>query len=273
MNKFYYVTVASGDDFIKKYTIPCVKSLIRTGISPKDIHFIGRSKSDIRLFASGVPEVNVYRHKVDLSPVCWRYCKGRRKYSYFRAIVLHKVFPKPIPNRHMVCFDGDVLFYKDPTEFLKKRCQKTWFWHGKELIERSIAGRSGKTTKDINVKSYKSLSTWCSEPQAHLMVKWGAKVVPKREVCCGFYVLHPNDHEGVIRVMKDGVIEIRDKFCKHSGAGDQKPMNAALAVCGVDWHGGLKFDCPEHLEYFDLFLNSTQGKKDFVKQAQKMGLY
>ena len=48
-NSFYYVTAATGKEFINNYTKWAVRSLIKTGISPKNIHVIGNSKEDIKL--------------------------------------------------------------------------------------------------------------------------------------------------------------------------------------------------------------------------------
>jgi hypothetical protein len=273
MNKFYYVTVASGENFIRTYTAYAVKSLIRTGVPCSGINIVGNTDSDLKLLKELLPgDINFYKLEEDLSIVKWKSFGGKRKYSLLKAAALYKFFGKPIENKYMVYFDGDVLWYKDPTSFLETKCKKTWFHHGKALNKRSEAGRKGLTYRDIDVRNYISLSSWCSEPQAHLMIKFGAKIVPEREVVAGFYLLHPKDHEKVLRMTYEGCLENCDKFLTHEGAGDQKPMNAALAILEIDWHGGSRFFCPEHKEYFDHFFGKKDLKEVFSRKVKEMGL-
>lgn len=273
MNKFYYVTVASGDSFIRNFTQYAVKSLLKSGIDAIDIHVVGNSDKDISLFKKIFPkEINIYELNENLSSVKWKYHGGKRKYSFLKAAALHKVFTNPIENKYMIYFDGDVLWYKNPTEFFNTKCEKTWFHHGKGLQKRSKAGKSGLTSKDIDITKFESLSLWCSVPQAHLMVKFGAKKVPEREVVAGLYLMHPRDHKRVLEMTYKGCLENSDKFIKHEGAGDQKPMNAALAILGIDWHGGSRFFCPEHKEYFDHFFGKKDLKNIFLKKVKEMRL-
>lgn len=273
MSKFYYVTVASGEGFIKNFTQYAVKSLIKAGISENDIHVVGNNKNDLKLlkllFSANI---NFYRVEEDLSVVKWKSFRGKRKYSLLKAAALHKVFGEPIDDKCMIYFDGDVLWYRNPTSFFETKCQKTWFHHGKALNKRSEAGKKGLTHNDIDVNNYESLSSWCSAPQAHLMVKFGAKIVPEREVVAGLYLMHPRDHKRVLEMTYKGCLENSDKFINHEGAGDQKPMNAALAILDVDWHGGSRFFCPEHKEYFDHFFGKKDLKNIFLKKIKEMRL-
>jgi hypothetical protein len=268
-NRFYYVTVGTEKDFLQDYTQWSIQSLIKTGISTDDIYFVGRTKKDIRLIKRLVPELkNILQVNEDLDYVKWKYHGGTRKYSLFKAAALHKCFTKPKPGRCMIYFDGDVLWYKNPTPFFETKCEKTWFHHGKSLEKRAKISR-----KDVDIRNVKSLSRWASEPAAYLMVKYGATVLPEREVVAGFYLLHPRDHEQVLKLTYEGCKENATKFIKHEGAGDQKPMNAALAVLNVDWHGGSKFFCPEHSKYFDHFFGKKDRKQIFQRKIKKMNLF
>ena len=271
-DKFYYITAASGKKFIQEYAYYSIKSLLRAGIHPDLIHVAGNTTKDYGLLKSLFPEINVYLVNENLKKVKWQYDGGKRKYSLFKASALCHIFPKPIVGKYMVYFDGDVLWYDNPTSFFLKKCVKTWFHHGKDLKKRSIAGRKGLTIKDIDVHSYKSLSQWVSEPQAYLMVKWGCEIVPEREVVAGLYIMHPSDHEKIIEYTYKGCLMNSKKFIHHEGVGDQKPMNAALASLNVDWHGGSRFFCPEHQAYFDHFFGSKQLKKSFQTTIKKMNL-
>ena len=167
----------------------------------------------------------------------------------------------------MIYFDGDVLWYKNPTLFFDNKCEKTWFHHGKDLGKRAKIRRKHVKLNDIN-----SLSKWISLPAAHLMIKHGAKVLPKREVVAGLYLMHPRDHMRVIKLTYKGCRENCGKFINHEGGGDQKPMNAALSILDIDWHGGSKLLCPDHKEYFDHFFGAKNLKKRFIKKVRKLGL-
>ena len=268
MSKFYYVTVATGDGFIKDYTQYAIKSLMKSGISPDDIYFVGNSKRDRRLIKSLCPDlINVSSISEDLSKVVWKRFGGKRKYSLFKAAALYKKFENPIPDRYMIYFDGDVLWYKDPTPFFETKCEKTWFHHGKDLEKRASIKR-----KKVDIKSFDSLGKWCSLPMAHLMAKYGIKKLPDREVVAGFYLLHPRDHVAVLKLTYEGCLENADKFRSHEGCGDQKPMNAAINVLDIDWHGGSRFFCPEHVEYFDHFFGKEDMKSRFHKKCRKIGV-
>lgn len=272
MSEFYYVTAASGESFIKDYTQYAIKSLLKTNVPPDEIHVIGRSKEDIRLIKKLFPYINIHQINEDISHVKWKYMGGKRKYAYFKAAAVQKTFPKPIDGKYMVHFDGDVLWYKNPYSFFKTKCDKTWYHHGKDMGKRSKAGKDGLTVHDIDVTNYKSLGRWCSQPQAWLMVKWGCKFVPQREVVSGLYLLHPRDHEKLLYWTYKGCQENAKKFAGHEGCGEQKPMNAALAYLEIDWHGGSRFFCPEHEEYFFHFFGAKEMKKDFRKKIKEMKL-
>jgi hypothetical protein len=273
MGKYYYFTAASGKKFINKYARISIKSLLKAGISASDIHLAINNDEDKKLVKSILPEItNLYMINEDLSHVVWKYSKGKRKYSLFKSAALHKSFPKPIEGRYMIYFDGDVLFYKDPSPFFDTKCDKTWFHHGKSLKERCPAGKAGRTVDQIDVTSYEDLSQWVSAPQAHLMVKFGAKKVPEYEVVAGLYLLHPRDHEAFLKMTYEGCLENADKFRGHEGGGDQKPTNASLSILDIDWHGGSRFFCPEHKEYFDHYFGKDDMKQKFWDRARKMGI-
>jgi len=268
IDSFYYVTAGSGEKFLRRYTQYALKSLSRTGVSWDDIYLIVKEKTDKRIIRSLVPGIkNLYRIQEDLTVVKWRKWKNIRKYSLFKAAALYKAFSQPMEERCMIYFDGDVLWYKNPRPFLATKSKKTWFHHGKDLHKRASIPKD-----KVDITNFKSLSKWCAMPQAHLMTKWGAKQLPDREVVAGLYMLHPRDHADVLRVTYEGCLENADKFVDHEGVGDQKPMNAALSIVGVDWHGGSRFFCPEHQEYFDHFFGKQNMKRKFDKRAKDMGL-
>lgn len=273
MSKYYYFTAASGENFINKFTKYSVKSLLKARVSSEDIHVAVNNKKDKNLITQILPEIqNIYLIEEDLSNVVWKYSKGKRKYSLFKSAALYKSFPKPIEGRYMIYFDGDVLWYKDPTPFFDKKCDKTWFHHGKSLKERCIAGKEGRTADQIDVTDYRDLSKWVSEPQAHLMVKFGARIVPEYEVVAGLYLLHPRDHKSFLEMTYKGCLENADKFRGHEGGGDQKPTNASLSILNIDWHGGSRFFCPEHTEYFDHYFGKDNMKRKFWNRAHELGL-
>ena len=203
----------------------------------------------------------------DLSEVVWKYSKGKRKYSLFKSASLYKVFPNPIKDKFMIYFDGDVLWYKDPAPFFDTKCEKTWFHHGKDLAERSKLKKS-----QVDVKNIDSLKQWCSEPMAQLMIENNCKFIPDREVVAGLYLLHPRDHVELLKLTYEGCVRNSTRFKKHEGGGDQKPMNAALSILMVDWHGGSRFFCPEHKEYFDHYFGKDDMKQKFWDRAKKLGL-
>jgi hypothetical protein len=273
MSKYYYFTAVSGSEFINKFTKYSVGSLLKAGVDASDIHVAVNTKEDKRLVNEVLPEIdNIYMIGEDLSKVVWKYSKGKRKYSLFKSASLYKAFPNPIEGKYMIYFDGDVLWYKDPTSFFDTKCDKTWFHHGKSLKERCAAGREGRTVDSIDVTSYEDLSQWVSAPQAHLMVKFGAKKVPEYEVVAGLYLLHPRDHAAFLKMTYEGCLENSTKFKKHEGGGDQKPTNASLSILDIDWHGGSRFFCPEHKEYFDHYFGKEDMKKKFWDRARNLGL-
>ncbi len=267
MGKFYYVTCASKKSFITNYAQYAIKSLVKTGVDMEDIHVVGNSRKDCLLLRSLLPAVNIYELGEDLSKVVWTSFSGKRRFSLFKAAGLYKKFGQPIPDKYMVYFDGDVLWYKNPDPFFETKCEKTWFHHGKGLDKRATLRK-----REVDVSKVSSLSKWCSLPMAHLIVKYGGKVIPDREVVAGLYLMHPRDHEAVIKMTYDGCVENSNKFAEHEGAGDQKPMNAALSALNIDWHGGSKTFCPEHEAYFDHFFGKGDMKDVFKKRIKKLGL-
>jgi hypothetical protein len=266
---FYYVTAGTTKEFLRQFTFIAVKSLLKAGIDPDDIHVIGNVRQDRKLIKKHLPTVHRYQVDEDLSGVTWKIFKKKRKYSLFKAAGLHKIFTKPIEGRHMIYFDGDVLFYKNPYPFFETKKNKTWFHHGKNLAS---PHRATIKKKDVDMSSVKSLSKWISLPCADLMVRHKAKVLPDREVVAGLYLMHPRDHEKLLNTTYQFCKENQNKFRMHEGAGDQKPMNAALNVLAVDWHGGSRFDCPEHEQYFDHFFGKQHRKESFWAAARKLGI-
>jgi len=269
-SSFYYVTQATGEKFIRQYTQYALKSLLRTGIPPEDIHCPVNTKKDKKLLHQLVPEItNVKIIKESLSHVVWTYQKGKRKYSLFKAAAMAKAFPKPDPSKCLICFDGDVLWYKDPTEFLKTKMNKTWFHHGKDLQERC------KYPKEkINPKKYASLKYWVDPAFAYLLIKYNVTKLPDREVVAGFYLLRPEDHD-LLKITYKFCQKISKKFARGEGkdsAGEQKPLNAALCKLQIGWHGGSRFYCPEHKEYFDHYFGKKDMKAKFFKKVKKMRL-
>tara|TARA_Y100000034_G_C6861891_1_gene392386 strand:- start:136 stop:966 length:831 start_codon:yes stop_codon:yes gene_type:complete len=264
---FYYVTCATGKDFIERYSQYAIRSLFDSGIPYSDIYFIGNKRNDENLIRNLIPNIeNVYVANEDLRKVKWTYMKGKRVYSLFKIAGLNKFFQKPRPGKHLVYFDGDVLFFKDPTKFLLKYKSKTWFHHGKKNSD-CAKKRTGRRIlkRDVSMKNYRSLSNWVSSPCAWLMQKHGATKIPDRQVCAGFYILHPNDHSSVLRLTYKYAMELsrKKKFNRHCDVGDQKPMNAALSVLNIDFSGGDRFSCPEHEDYFIHYFGSGAQKKAF----------
>lgn len=265
IDSFYYVTAGTGEGFLRKFTIPSIKSLVKTRVFYKDIHVVVNTKQDKAIVEEATPKANIHRISEDLKKVKWKIFNEIRKYSLFKAAALHKVFPEPIPDRCMIYFDGDVLWYKNPRAFFKTKSDKTWFHHGKELEKRARIRR-----EDVRMDELKKLEKWISLPCAYLMVKHGATKLPDREAVAGLYLLHPRDHKDVLRLTYQYCLENADRFVDHEGAGDQKPMNAALNVLEVDWHGGSRFFCPEHEEYFNHYFGKSEMKKKFKKKAKEL---
>lgn len=263
---FYYVTAASGEGFIKNLVQYAVKSLLLAGVSPSDVHVVGNTEQDCELFKALVPElVNVHKLGENIDVFNWKYMGGKRRYAVLKSASIHKLFPEPIPNKYLVMFDGDVLFYKNPYEFLKDKTDKTWFHHGKGLEKRSKIPRS-----KVNMKDYKSVAKWCRPAFAYLLVKWGVKKMPEREVNSGFYVLHPRDHSSLPKMSYKGCKIIANKFRKDGSAGEQCPLNAALCKLKVDWSGGSRFFCLDHEEYFDHFFGDKEWKKKFKRKLREL---
>jgi len=276
LEEFYYVTAASGKEHIINYAQYALKSLIRCGVDIDNIHCIVNNENDFKVVKSLIPELKnipIVNEKVD--HIKWSYVGGKRKFSVFKAAGLHKCFTKPIRNKCMVYFDTDCLFFKEPAAYLKTKSNKTWFHHGKDLKKvshrRSISGKPLNKSQ-ININDFNSLKQWVSEPAAWCMIKHKAKKLPDKEAVAGFYILHPRDHENLLRLTYENCIEISDKFRNNKDVGDQKPMNAALNILEVDWHGGDRFSCLEHLEYFEHYFGTKSRKKEFYDEIKRLNL-
>jgi hypothetical protein len=272
---FYYVTAATGKEHIKQYAQYALKSLIKTGVFIEDIHCVVNTKEDLKTIKKLIPSLkNVYIVNEKIDHIQWTYMKGKRKYSVFKAAGLYKCI-KPIKDKCMVYFDTDVLFFKNPVEFLKTKWSKTWFHHGKDLetvsVRKSRAGRLLKKS-EVNVADYKSLAQWVSAPAAWCMIKHKATHLSDKEAVAGFYILRPEDHEKLLELTYKNCLEIVKHFRNHVDVGDQKPMNAALNILEIDWHGGDRFACPEHLEYFEHYFGTKSRKKEFRSMIEKLGL-
>lgn len=278
LKDLYYVTAASGYDFITNFSQYSVKSLLKSGITKDKIHVCVNNKEDEILFKSLVNIDNIYIVNEKIDHIKWTYTGGKRKYSVFKSASLYKIFPNPIlENEGMIYFDGDVLFFKNPTPFLMQFSDKTWFHHGKDLETVSIRRLSNNGNvvkkKNIDIKDYKSLCKWVSEPCAWLMIKNNAEILPDREAVAGFYLLHPRDHSKLLKKTYEFCCDLISGFKKnHEDCGDQKPMNAALSILKIDWHGGSRFDCLEHEEYFIHYFGGKSSKKQFKEDRIKLGL-
>jgi hypothetical protein len=270
----YFVTAASGKQHIKEYAQYALKSLIKSGISIDDIHCIVNTQKDYEVVKALVPQLkNIPIVDEKINHIKWSYVGGKRKFSVFKAAGLHKCFTKPIPGKCMVYFDTDCLFFNNPTPFLKTKWEKTWFHHGKDL--KTVSHRrshSGKTLSknQIDITNHKSLSQWVSVPASWCMIKHKAKRLPDKEAVAGFYILHPRDHEELLKLTYNNCIEISTKFKNNKDVGDQKPMNAALNILDVDWHGGDRFNCQEHLEFFEHYFGTKSRKKEFYDAIKKL---
>ena len=268
MNKYYYVTAAAGKPFIVDYTQYALKSLIRAGAPIEDIHCVLHKKSEEKLIRKLVPKLqntHVLPEKID--HVTWQYAGGKWVFAFFKAAAMHKLFGEPKKGKYLIHFDGDVLWYKNPSPFFDTKNKKTWYHHGKDLAKRATIKRS-----KVDIKSVKSLSKWVSEPCAYLMVKSNATRLPEREVVSGLYLLHPKDHAALLKTTYEGCKRNAKKFRRHEGGGEQKPMNAALNILNIDWHGGSRFFCPEHVKFFDHFFGSKREKRKFRKLIREMKL-
>lgn len=274
MNPYYYVTCMTQKNFIKEYGRYALISLLKCGIKPEDIHVCVLEHHDVDVIRRYIEEpVKIHICPIDLSHVKWTYEGGKRKYSLFKIHALNVAFPRPIKDRRMVYFDGDVLWFKDPKEFFMKWWDCTWFHHGKDYSIKAMK-KFGITEKDVNVNDYKSFSKWVPAPTAHLLMKYGMSHFPKRECVAGLYVLHPRDHEILLRTTYVFTEEIShmDVFTQHWGAGDQKPMNAALNRLNIYWCGGSRFECPEHKEFFFHYFGDQEQKKAFHRKVKEMNL-
>jgi len=271
----YYVTAASGEKHIHKYAQYALRSLIKTGVDISTINCVVNSKDEKELLKKLIPTLeNIFILNKNFDHIKWSQHGGKRKYSIFKSLSLRTFFPKPKENSALVYFDTDVLFYKDPAPFLQPRSFKTWFHHGK-ILQDVVVKRCGKKLlkEEIDIRNYKSLSCWVSEPAAWCMIKHSAKKLPDREAVAGFYLLHPRDHEALLKLTYENCLEIIDRFpAGHVDVGDQKPMNAALNILEVDWHGGSRFECPEHLEYFDHYFGVKANKVRFNNDIVRLKL-
>ena len=85
IESFYYVTAATGEKFIQKYTKFALRSLINSGVSTDRIHVVCNNKQDAKLLRRKAPDVQVHKISEDLSKVTWTVFSKIRKYSLFKA--------------------------------------------------------------------------------------------------------------------------------------------------------------------------------------------
>ena len=79
MDQFYYVTVAAGTNYIKNEAQYALRSLLKTGVAPENVHCVVQSKTEQQLVCKLVsPDINVHVLKEDLSSVVWKYQGGKR---------------------------------------------------------------------------------------------------------------------------------------------------------------------------------------------------
>jgi hypothetical protein len=280
INDYYYATCATGSDYIEKYSQFAVRSLLRSGVNSSKIHVCVRTEEDRKKFSEFVPE-RVVCHEVaeDLSKVRWKYSAGLRRYSLFKIGALAKTFPVPVCDeslgKSLVYFDGDVLFFRDPTPFFDKVNNKTWFHHVKDYSFR--ASRDfGITERDVDVNSFDSLSRWVPPVMAHLLLKYtvSSRRLPKTHACAGLFVLHPKDHELILSKTYEYTKEIAglSRFDNDSSVGDQKPMNAVLSIFNVDWHGGHKDQFADCQNYMNHYFGIDEMKQAYYKKVKELGL-
>lgn len=272
--KYYYITCATGIEYIRQYSQFAVKSLLYSGISPLDIHVCVRTKEERKEFKKLISKkINFHIVCEDLSRVRWTYFGGLRKYSVFKIGALVKVFPKPIPGKSLVYFDGDVLFFKNPEPFFDTINSKTWFHHIKDYSFRATKDY-GITEKEIDVKNYESLSKWVPPTMAHLLLKYGMSHFPRVHACAGLYVLHPRDHKLLLSKTYEFTWEIANlrKFDRDPTVGDQKPMNAVLNIFNVDWHGGHNGEMRDCKKYMDHYFGIKPMKDRFYKKIEELGI-
>jgi hypothetical protein len=261
MSKFNYVTCGTGS-YVGGYTLYAVKSLLKAGLAGECISVIVSNKEESVLFDNLLPKANIKIPGIDMGPV--RKLDHKRQGFFFKAASLH-LCTKPEKGKFLVHFDGDVLFFKDPTEFLDRYTEKTWFHHGKSL-EKNRTPRS-----QINIKDKKMVGGYLgSVPAGYMFVEHGVKKLPEREGNTGMYIMHPHDHEAIYKLTYDLYIDYMKKFpkCKIE---DQKVFNTAMCILGTDWHGGSRWLCLDHEEYFNHFI-CGDGKKRFRKLCHKMKL-
>lgn len=270
---YSYITCASGEGFIKNKAQYAVRSILDCGISRDEVHVAVNTKDDRSLFRKLVPNlknIHVLRHNVDKYK--WGYMGGKRKYAPLKPAGILKAFPggdtKPI-----IMFDGDVLWYEDPTAFFSSRSSKTWFHHGKGLEKRAGRGKNTIRRDQVNMTDLKSLSKWCRYAFAYLLVKYGVDVLPEREVNSGLYILHPRDQVDLPTCDLEGcdILASNKTLRKHSSAGEQCSLNAALCKLKTNWHGGSRFFCLDHEKYFDHFFGDIEWKNRFDKKLKMLG--
>lgn len=271
---YYYVICASGKDYIGRYAQYAAKSILRAGVDSTNLHICVNTKEDRRVFKRLVPKtINLHLIQEDIDWVKWTYCGKIRRYSLFKIAALYKTFPKPVSGKALVYLDGDVLFFKNPKPFFDKINHKTWFHHGKDYSFRAVRDY-GITEEDVDVEDYDSLSKWVPGPTAYLLLKYGMSYFPKTEAVAGLYVLHPRDHAKLLAKTYKYTLEIakNPKFMRHPGAGDQKPMNAALNVLNIDWHGGHRKAWSECADYMYHYFGIKDMKNRFRVKVKELGL-
>lgn len=274
LEKYYYITCATGIEYIRKYSQFAVKSLLRVGILPSNIHVCIRTKEEQKEFKKLISEdVHFHRVQEDLSNIRWTYFGGLRKYSVFKIGAIVKVFPEPILGKFLVYFDGDVLFFKNPEPFFDTINSKTWFHHVKDYSGRAKKNYS-ITEKEIDVKNCESLSKWIPSTMVYLLLKYGMSYLPRTHACAGLYVLHPRDHKLVLAKTYEFTREIASlrKFDKDPSVGDQKPMNAVLSIFDIDWHGGHKGQMKDCQNYMAHYFGIKVMKDGFYKKVEELDL-
>lgn len=274
LGEYYYITCATGIEYIRQYSQFAIKSLLRTGVAPSDIHVCIRTKEERRELKRLVSKrIHFHRVQEDLSRVRWTYFGGLRKYSVFKIGAIVKTFPESSPGKSLVYFDGDVLFFKNPKPFFDTINNKTWFHHIKDYSFRATKDY-GITEEEIDVKNYDSLSKWVPSTMAYLFLKYGMPSFPRVHACAGLYVLHPRDHKLLLSKTYEFTQEIASlrRFDRDSTVGDQKPMNAVLNIFSINWHGGHKREMRDCQNYMDHYFGIKPMKDRFYKKIEELGI-
>jgi len=133
MSSFEYVTVATGEDYIRSCTVLSVKSLVYSGVKESCIKVIVNSEQESFYFDGILPSSSLIIADIDMSPVSL--FRTRNQGLFFKTRGLRKCVPSPQSGKYLVHFDGDVLWFSNPENFLQQYVEKTWFHHGKGLVK------------------------------------------------------------------------------------------------------------------------------------------